>query len=666
MKTKILLVSPDSDNEALWVSGEEEDGYCEEVLNNFPPLGLATVAALTPPDDYEVDIWDELVHGRIDENTAFRHDYDLVGVTGYKAHLPRCREISSLFRRRGVQVVIGGPGVSASPDEYRDAFDTLFIGEAEKTWPQFLEDWKGRCARGEYRQIDKLDLTFSPPPRWDSLAGDLDKYAMGGVQTTRGCPFDCEFCDVIYLFGRRARHKPVATVIEEIVTLERLGVRSVFFCDDEFIGDRAYAKELLRAMIPINNSFLRPLSYSTQLTMNLSKDDELLALMADANFNLVFIGIETPNKESLRETHKFQNVRDDLAADVHRILSYGISIRSGIIVGFDHDGPDIFDIQYEFIQRACLPSLAINMLKAPLGTRLWTRLRQEGRVVSVAAFQGKGHPRTYTNILPAKLSRVELLRGYRDLLERVNRWDAFRERIVGLVSLVRRRPNVAEPPMSAEEALRITAKLAVSEEGRRAIEAIVRHTEAVAPFMIRRVKILIVQHVKYLGTLSELLPQCDRQLEVEMQAGLQLKVDNRAIPVSPAFRVAFPAIFPDVYRRVYLNLKNRDLVPEALTDVFVDFLVRWAESFEKLEEHHLTFLREICDRTCARLNGEAPEAFVPVEDSDESVPEIQRRRLGDDVLKAVEQTLRTFKNVPTRDVGVPPSVIDGARASEPM
>jgi hypothetical protein len=405
--------------------------------------------------------------------------------------------------------------------------------------------------------------------------------------------------------------------------------------------------------------------------MNLSKDDELLELMADANFNLVFIGIETPNKESLKEAQKRQNVRADLAGDVRKILSYGIAIRAGIIVGFDHDGPDIFDVQFDFIQSACLPSLAINMLKAPLGTRLWSRLRQEGRVVSVAQFQGRGHPRTYTNILPKGLTRRELLVGYRDLLERVHRWDAFQRRLTGLVSAVRRRPRVAEPELSYEEALRQCLAEPVTDEGRAAIESILAHTRETAPFMMRRVKILIVQHLKYLGTLAALRPQCDRQIEIESRNDLALVLDNRAIPVRPAFRDAFPSIFPDVYRRVYLNLADKGKVPEALTEVFVDFLVRWGDSFEGLEEHHRDFLREIADRTCANANGEPPESFVPVpDDHDAPVPDVRRIRLADDVLKAVEQALVTFVKTAAQRAGghaaTPALPVIHARPAEPI
>jgi radical SAM superfamily enzyme YgiQ (UPF0313 family) len=641
----ILLVSPESDNEALWVSGE--DGPCDRILNNMVPLGLATVAGLTP-NKFHVDIWDELVHGLIDKETEFSRDYDLVGLTGYKAHQRRCREVSSVFRERSILTAIGGPGVSSSPHEYRDDFDILFIGEAEKSWPQFLRDWESGSNLSEYRQIEKPDLADSPLPNWDSIIDDLPKYAMGCVQTTRGCPFDCEFCDVIYLFGRRARHKPIPNILEEVKALERRGLSTIFFCDDEFIGDPKYTKDLLRALIPLNNSFARPLSYSTQLTMNLSKDEELLRLMADANFNLVFIGIETPNKKSLEETHKYQNIRNDLIADVHKILSYGIAIRAGIIVGFDNDDLGIFDMQFEFIQKACLPSLAINMLKAPLGTKLWSRLRQEGRVVSLVNIQGKGHPRTYTNILPKAMSRVELLRGYRDLLERVCQWEHFAERIRGFVSLVQYHPNVSLIPVPEDELARLSTTLNVGSEAAKHIADLIEHTRQSAPFMMRRVKQLIVQHGKYLETLAKLLEQIDRQLELELDDNLVLQPDNRAVAVSQNFRDAFNRMFPPVHRRVYMNLNDKDMVPKALTEVFIDFLVRWGESFKQVEPYHLEFLNEICDRTCASFNGTQPQDFVPATTTDLSIPNVKRTRLADDVLMSVDQELLKF--IKTRSV----------------
>ena len=643
MNKRILLVSPNASNEALWVTGDEElRGWA---MNNFVPLGLATVAALTPDDRFEVQIWDELVHGTLDGDGFGKLPWrpDLVGVTGYKAHIERCRQVAQVFRRHGIPVAIGGPGVSASPGDYRQSFDYLFIGEAEETWPAFLADWIEGRAKTEYRQIQQLDLNTSPAPRWDSISADLSKYAFGGVQTTRGCPFDCEFCDVIYLYGRRARHKPIPQILEEVRRLEAAGFQNVFFADDEFIGDRKYTKELLRELIPLNNSFARPLTFSTQVTMNLSRDDELLELVADANFDLVFIGVETPNKESLRETHKMQNIREDLVADVRKILSYGISVRAGMIVGFDHDGPGIFDEVYDFIQAAYLPSLAINMLKAPLGTRIWQRLRLEGRVVSLENLAGKGHPRTYTNIIPKGMTRAELVEGYGRMLARLSRWEAFGERVRGFVTNFRRVPRVRQESLPMDDVRGLAEQLGLSGEEAIIVNGLLELTAERAPFLLRRVKRLVVQHASYRRTLAKLQEQIARQVKLELTPGIEFDLDDRAIPLPPGFRDAYNRIFPEIHRRVWLNLHDRKRTPEALTEVFVDFLVRWADSFSQFEPFHLAFLKEVCDRTCAKFNGVPPETFAAIESIPEvEVPNVKRTRLGDDVLRTVDQEIRRY------------------------
>ena len=652
MKRNILLVSPDFDVETFWMIDDE--GACAEVLNNVAPLALATVVGMTP-SEFHVDIWDEVVHGRIHPDTALARDYDLVGVTGYNGHFRRARQVAEVFRKRGVPVAVGGPGVSGMPDQYRPHFDILFIGEAERTWPRFLHDWARGEHEAEYRQIEKLDLADSPLPRWDSIARDLGRYALGGVQTTRGCPFDCEFCDVIYLYGRRARHKPVDQVLEEVAVLERLGMTHVLFCDDEFVGDPRYAKDLLRSLIPLNNSFSRPLYFVTQLTMNLSKDDTLLELMADANFAVVFIGIETPNKDSLRETGKYQNVRKDLVSDVRKILSYGIAVRAGMIIGFDHDGPDIFEIQKEFLRQSCIPSATLSMLKAIPGTRLWRRLRGEGRVLDITPVRGdpkKGDgfkPRSYTNIVPKLLSRLELMRGYRGLVEHIYSWASFRERMLGFVSAVQRRPRVREAALSGSERAGLLEMVAGDRAAEETVEAIMVHTERVAPFMLRRVRTLIQHHVKHAQNFQNVLPHIDRLVELESSGRLVLAPDRRPVPIPEAFRADYERVFPEVHRRVYLGLARRDQVPEALTDVFVDFLVRWGDGFDGLGEHHREFLRELCDRTCARFNGQNPESFTPREPEGAAIPDVRRGRLAEDVIRSVEQELLRLACVPARE-----------------
>ena len=417
----------------------------DEVYRNLPlskvksfilPLHLATVAGLTPPG-YEVVIWDESVHGRIsDENMP--QCYDLVGLTGYTAHLPRAAEVSGLFRKKGIPVVIGGPGISSLPQKYYNDFDVLFIGEAEHIWPQFLADWQQAKHKKVYRQVAPVDLSDTPLPRWDSIKDDMDSYLLAGVQTSRGCPFNCEFCDVSYLFGRKFRHKSIDRVLAELKALEKLGMRKVVFCDDNFAGNPSYTKDLLREMINLNNSFSLPMGFATEASINIATDEQLLELLADANFVEIFVGIESPNKESLKEANKLHNFRSNLVEDVKKIQSYGMAVRGSLIVGFDHDQADIFDQHFKFVQKSCLTVPSIRVLMAPPGTRLWKRMRKDGRLLKTE-MEGRfyGNPGT-TNILPKNMSRAELLTGYLGLIEKVYDWRNFAERIKGFVSNVSR------------------------------------------------------------------------------------------------------------------------------------------------------------------------------------------------------------------------------------
>ncbi len=627
---RILLVGPLSDNEALWVTGEES----VEVKNNFPPLGLATVAALTPTENFSVQLWDENVHGLLDDQAMAEQKPDLVGVTGYKHHLGRCCAIAKVASRNGSLAAIGGPGVSGSPYDYRDDFDILFINEVENTWGDFLNDWLQGNFNSEYRQIEKPDLAESPIPCWDSIASDMNKYAMGTVQTTRGCPFDCEFCDVIYLFGRRPRHKPLENVLEEVRMQAAFGLKSIFLCDDEFSGNRRYAKALLSELIDLNKELPEPLTFSTQMSIAISRDEEFLQLLADANFDLVFMGIESSNSESLKNANKKQNLKGDMIENIHRVLSYGIGIRAGMIVGFDDDNIDIFEQQYHFIQESCLTSVAINMLKAPLGTPLWIRMMREGRVIDMAKNKDLGHARTYTNILPKRLSRVELLKGYRELSEKVFTWDSFADRVCGYVSLVKN-PPAPTADIQVIDAEWILAKMQASPKASTAVNRIVEHTLQHAPGLMGKVKTLILQHASYFDTIVDLLPQLDRQIERETEGDVILAVDSRATPPPVAFRSAFDKVFPEVYRRVYFSISDLDKISHCLTEVFLEFLVRWGQDFTGLESYHYDFLNELADKICAKINNVSPENFKPCIAREGELPNYKRLRLADDIYKNV-------------------------------
>jgi radical SAM superfamily enzyme YgiQ (UPF0313 family) len=628
----ILLINPSYRLEIRWIVDEEGIG----AKADYMPLGLATVAALTS-DEFHVDIWDELVRGPI-EGSHLKKNYDLVGVTSHSANLGQALRVRDFFRRQGCLVAVGGPGVTSNPDRCRGHFDILFIGEAELMWPAFLRDWKAGGYRSEYRQIEKPDISLSPIPRWDSIVGDLNMYAMGCVQTTRGCPNDCEFCDVTYLNGRRQRHKSVERILEEVRVLQRLGVKSVSFNDDNFTINHRKAKEVLRALIPMNNAFPEPLRFMSQLSIDVARDDELLELLADANFYQVLIGIETPNKESLKEAGKYGNLKGDLIAEVHKVLSYGIVVRGAMIVGFDNDDAGIFNSQYEFIQQACLPSISLHMLNAPVGTRLWRRLRGEGRVIDTFSIANNSTQRLFNNVVPKRMSRVELMRGFRDLYAKVFTWGSFKERMLGFISLANRPHKVRQPMDSVQKLLGLGTSLNLDAEACKVMDEIFRYTEQKASYLLGRVKELVIQFIRYRESVHDFLPGLDRQIELETSGKLTFELDNRPLTIPSVFRDVFKVIFPDIYRRVYLNLSDKGKVPEALVEVFVEFLVH-EESFRQFEEHHIALLNEIADRTCAGMSGRPPEKFMPVKADNTPMPDASKLHLDEDVLKSVEQEL---------------------------
>ena len=578
---KILLITPDFNPEETKVKDHSSRFTILKFLPQkawMAPLGLATVAALTP-DDIEVDVWDEAVHGMISHDTDFNKDYDFVGVTGYINHLWRVRELSKIFRRRGIPIAVGGPGVSSAPEHYRDHFDVLFIGESEHVWPQFIADLKVGPYRPEYRQVAKPEMAHSPLPRWDKVATDMKHYLFGAVQTTRGCPFDCEFCDVIYIYGRQARHKSIDRVLEEVIAQERLGLERIFFCDDNFIGNPHYAKDLLKALIPVNNAFRRPIGFFTQITLNVAKDNELLELLADANFSGLFIGIETPNKESLVETNKPQNYKTDILADVKKIQSYGLPITAGMIVGFDHDDTTIFEHQFEFLQKACLAIPSVHMLKAPVGTKLWVRLHKEGRVLrfSEDLSISSSDIRTGTNIFPKLMTRRELMSGYLRLIEQVRDWRNFEARVKGMVSQIQRQPKVKLP--SVPWKLKLGALkfvfFGLDKKARRSAIRILLYTRRHAPFMSGKVVGMFARQYIEAAGLPLLRESIEAQIRRESEETFKLEFEPTVFFVPEAFKKPYREIFPILYARISEALVDQSRLQNALVEVLYDFVTRW-------------------------------------------------------------------------------------------
>jgi radical SAM superfamily enzyme YgiQ (UPF0313 family) len=417
-RLKIYLIAP-RNPESFWTFDRILPSLDKRCL--FPQLALPTVAGLTPPP-HEVVICDENVEP-VDLDT----DADVVGLTGYIVHKRRILELADAFRRRGKRVVAGGPYATLCPEELRGRVDTVFVGEAEYTWPAFLRDLAAGRARAEYRQDAAPSMRDSPRPRFDLLK--VERYRSMAIQFARGCPYSCEFCDIIVMYGRRPRTKSVAQVLAEVEAIHRLGVPNVFVVDDNFIGNRKDAKALLRALGAWQEARGYPIEFMTEASLNVAQDDELLALLERAHFATLFVGIESPRKASLAESGKAQNLREDILAAVHRIQAAGIEVMAGMIVGFDHDDPSIFEEQFRFIQEARIPVSMTGMLNAVPRTPLHARLQAAGRLIA----ESVGDQFVFTNIVPAGMSRRELYEGYRRLLRRLYGYRNYRRRAMGLI-----------------------------------------------------------------------------------------------------------------------------------------------------------------------------------------------------------------------------------------
>ncbi|WP_448956109.1 DUF4070 domain-containing protein [Labrys neptuniae] len=389
---------------------------------NLPVACLPLLAALTPAE-HTVTLVDENVEA-IDYELCAKAD--IVGLTGMIVQRFRMREILDELKRRGCFVVIGGPWITVREDYFGEDADVTVIGEAEESWPRFLDDWAHNRHAKRYEQADKTDMSTVPVPRFDLLK--MDDYAVGSVQFSRGCPFTCEFCDIIVVFGRKPRIKTSRQVIAELEALLATGMDTAFIVDDNLIGNKKAIKEVLRDVIAWQAAHDYPMTFVTEASIDLADDAELMELMVDANIRVVFIGIETPNEAALRETKKLQNVRKGatMLEKVHTIQRSGIEVWCGMILGFDSDDATIFEAQRVFIREARIVNAMVGMLAAIPKTPLYSRLAKEGRL-DPADRQPYG-----TNVIPLNLSREALRDGYLDVMADLHQPQAYFDRLDAL------------------------------------------------------------------------------------------------------------------------------------------------------------------------------------------------------------------------------------------
>ncbi len=385
-----------------------------------PPLGLMTVAALLP-GTWNKRLVDTNVEPLRDRDLAWA---DVVMLSGMHIQSESLLAIVERCRARGLRTVVGGPISSSVPAAELKA-DHVVIGEAESLIADLARELESGTAQPVYQADERPEMCTSPLP--DLSLIKMKRYSTMTVQYSRGCPFNCEFCDIIEIYGRRPRTKAVAQVLAELDQLRAAGWReSVFIVDDNFIGNKARAKELLRAMAEWRSQIGAGFDFITEASLNLADDTELMQLMKDAGFKSVFLGIETPDESGLISSNKLQNTRRSLLESVARIQSYGIEVMGGFILGFDTDQEDIFDRMVEFIQKSGIPIAMVGLLQAMPGTQLFRRLRREGRIVDAGGGNNTFCDRL--NFLP-RMDAAKLVEGYRGVMKRIYNCEAYYERV---------------------------------------------------------------------------------------------------------------------------------------------------------------------------------------------------------------------------------------------
>ena len=400
-----------------------------------PPLGLLTVAAMLPPE-WPKRLVDVNVTRLTEEDLAWA---DCAFISGMTVQREPARQIIARCKEAGVRVVAGGPLFTIEHEQFKEV-DNFVLNEAELTLPPFLADLEQGRAKRVYATSDFADIQKTPVPLW-KLA-DLDRYATMDIQFSRGCPYNCDFCNVTVLLGHRPRTKTAQQIIVELDGLYDLGWRaSIFFVDDNFIGNKRRLKtELLPALIEWQKGKVG-ISFTTEVSINLVDDEQLMQMMVEAGFATVFIGLETPDEDSLAECGKKQNMNRDLVEDVKRLQRTGLQVRGGFIVGFDNDRPSIFQRQIDFIQKSGVVTAMVGLLQAPPGTRLYERLKREGRLLD--RLSGDNVDGT-TNIIP-RMDLDTLREGYKRIMRHIYSPKHYYQRVKTFLGEYKP-PKIKAPP----------------------------------------------------------------------------------------------------------------------------------------------------------------------------------------------------------------------------
>jgi radical SAM superfamily enzyme YgiQ (UPF0313 family) len=386
-----------------------------------PPLGLLTVAAMLPRE------WEKKL---VDMNVTTLRDTDLewadyAFISAISIQKASAKEVISRCKKMGIKVVAGGPIFTTGYEEFEDV-DYFVLNEAESTLPHFLNDLKNGRAKHIYASKELQEIEKTPIPLWGLI--NMQKYAVMSIQYSRGCPFNCEFCEIPLIYGHKVRTKSKDQILAELESLHSKGWRDgVFLVDDNFIGDRKkLKKEILPALIEWMERKRYPFLFNTEASIDLADDEELMQLMVKAGFTTVFVGIETPNEESLVECNKVQNKKRDLIASVQKIHRFGLVVTGGFIVGFDNDPPSIFERMSTFIRESGIVTAMVGLLNASRGTRLYQRLSKEGRLLKDVT--GDNTDSTI-NFIP-KMDYKKLMRGYERIINSIYSPEPYYKRVM--------------------------------------------------------------------------------------------------------------------------------------------------------------------------------------------------------------------------------------------
>jgi radical SAM superfamily enzyme YgiQ (UPF0313 family) len=389
---------------------------------SYPPLGLLTIASMLP-DEWEVRLLDMNVRRLRDKDILWA---DHVYVSAMIVQTESVKEVLQRCRSLGRRVVAGGPLFTTGHEEFADMVDHFVLGEAEETLPLFLADLEKGTPAWLYTPTATVDVAVSPVPRRDLLKkGD---YGAMNIQYSRGCPFDCEFCNITTLFGRVPRTKTREQMLAELDSIYALGWKGgVFIVDDNFIGNKVKLKrEILPAMIEWMERHKYPFTFNTEASINLADDEELMQLMVQAGFDTVFVGIESPNEDSLNECGKNANKGRDMIASIRKMQRFGLEVQGGFIVGFDSDPPEIFDRMVSFIQESSVVTAMVGMLNALPNTKLFNRLRKEGRLLK----GGTGNNTDFSmNFIPS-MDYDTLIRGYKNIMQNIYSPSLYYKRVI--------------------------------------------------------------------------------------------------------------------------------------------------------------------------------------------------------------------------------------------